>query len=1206
MEAASTDTQVLLDRAQQGDASAAQRLLTLYRNDLKRMISVRMDARLTGRIDPSDVLQEASLEAARRLPEYLERRDCAFYPWLRQIAWEKLVHAHRQHLQAQRRSVRREAAPPMELSEESVMQLAALIPGGQSTPSHQAIRRELRDRVPHCAGAVGSARPRSAGPAPPRTVDFEGHCGCTGSLPGGSSVALPTGAGTAARLPRRGGKRMNAPGPLTQTSTSEDRAFDALVFRVSADIEAGHSVDLTALAAEHPQHIGRLRKLLPTLQAMADLGHSGPRPRDQGPAPRKTSTPPHGALGDFRILREVGRGGMGVVYEAEQLSLHRRVALKVLPFAAVLDPRHLQRFKNEVAGGGAQLEHPHIVDVYGVGCERGVHHYAMRFIDGQTLADVIAQLRERREAPTGRPSRQAPADPFAQTAVAYAVSTSTQAPRKVSFVSFPADGTAISREFFRSVALLGRDVANALDYAHERGVVHRDIKPGNIMLDGAGKAWVTDFGLAHIESDVSLTMSGDVLGTLRYMSPEQALGKRGAIDHRTDVYSLAITLYELLTLQPAYPQTDRQQLLQRIATEDPTPPRQLRPQIPADLETIVLKATAKNPQERYETAGDLADDLQRFLDYQPIKARRPDIEPADEQVGPAAYGPDLVGRGHSAGEHRRAGGFDAADCPGAVTDRDSTHAGPGQLHRGPAAEQSQRQKTEAERHALKARRTAYVADMRLAFQQWNRDYLAEVQSLLDDQIPQPGEADLRGLEWYALRTQIGRRFHTLGRHDAPVHDIDLFPDGHTFATAGEDGYVRVWDADSRSLLREFHLQDKPVYTVGVSPDGKWLAYGAGRRDELDVPKPATIIDAQTGTVLGTTNWHKNTIRQVRFSPDGRYLASGSLQDKVSVWEFTDGVHGRSRDLTGEQDIPSEYFTLLFLDSRRLLTEYHNRTGYRVWDLETGEPLQDYPDLNEVNVHAVAWHPRHHVFAYVPSKDYGQTIQFRDGTTGRELGEYSLNEEVTALTFSPYTDSLSAGTARGCLRIMDLAFPPRSPGSDEPVQVKSTTLWQIHEGEIKRVRYLDRYRIITAGVDGRVVMRYAPPVLVTPARLSRAKGPSSRLLRVKALSPGRVWTARSVSRITRLGSCSPPRTPFRVDHRLWRGRPTDRIWRPSAPAGSSAAGVSRGPRSSNACATPSPTCRMAGRGSHSAGTGRGCISVGTAGPTASTSGMSPPV
>jgi serine/threonine protein kinase len=170
-----------------------------------------------------------------------------------------------------------------------------------------------------------------------------------------------------------------------------DHEFDHIVCEVSANLEAGRPVDLDALAEAHPQHIERLSRLLPTLQAMADLGHSvmaGPGTRQSQTGPALTT----GVLGDFRILREIGRGGMGVVYEAEQVSLGRRVALKVLPFAAVLDPRQLQRFKNE-AQAAAALEHPNIVHVHAVGCERGVHYYAMQFIEGRTLAQVIEELR---------------------------------------------------------------------------------------------------------------------------------------------------------------------------------------------------------------------------------------------------------------------------------------------------------------------------------------------------------------------------------------------------------------------------------------------------------------------------------------------------------------------------------------------------------------------------------------------------------------------------------------------------------------------------------------------------------------------------------------------------------------------------------------------------------------------------------------------
>jgi serine/threonine protein kinase len=331
-----------------------------------------------------------------------------------------------------------------------------------------------------------------------------------------------------------------------------------------------------------------------------------------------------GELGDFRILREVGRGGMGVVYEAEQISLGRRVALKVLPFAATMDPRQLQRFQNE-ARAAASLEHPHIVPVYGVGYERGVHYYAMKFIDGKSLAQVIADLRVARPDSSkgvddhkatpfedaGRPTRSPSNDRGSDSTGPIAALTTQRAPR---------DASA-----FRQIAELGIQAAEALEHAHSLGIVHRDIKPANLMIDGHGSLWITDFGLARTAADAGLTMTGDVLGTLRYMSPEQALAKHGLVDHRTDVYSLGVTLYELLTGTPAITGKDREEILNRITLEDLEPPRSLDATIPRDLETLVLKAMAKIPAERYATARELADDLRRFNAREPIRAKRPTV-----------------------------------------------------------------------------------------------------------------------------------------------------------------------------------------------------------------------------------------------------------------------------------------------------------------------------------------------------------------------------------------------------------------------------------------------------------------------------------------------------------------------------------------------------------------------------------------------------
>jgi serine/threonine protein kinase len=338
-------------------------------------------------------------------------------------------------------------------------------------------------------------------------------------------------------------------------------------------------------------------------------------------------------LGDFRIIREIGRGGMGVVYEAHQTSLNRRVALKVLPLAVATDARPLQRFQME-AQVVANLNHPNIVPVYAIGCDRGLHHYAMKLIDGRNLREVIRELRllfgrdastldvntsevtrsfvEGRFDPDASP-RQPGTEPKREPDDA----PSPPPQNDCAPAASPAPGPA----FFRSVARFGAQAAEALNHVHDLGILHRDIKPANLIVDIGGDLWVTDFGLARLQGAGEITRTGDVVGTLRYMSPEQALGLRGRVDRRSDVYSLGMTLYELLTLQPAFDGDDRQELLRRIVGETPCPPRRLNPTIPSDLQAIVLKSLAKEPELRYDSARDLADDLKRLLSGESVHAR---------------------------------------------------------------------------------------------------------------------------------------------------------------------------------------------------------------------------------------------------------------------------------------------------------------------------------------------------------------------------------------------------------------------------------------------------------------------------------------------------------------------------------------------------------------------------------------------------------
>lgn len=320
-------------------------------------------------------------------------------------------------------------------------------------------------------------------------------------------------------------------------------------------------------------------------------------------------------LGDFRIVRELGRGGMGVVYEAVQLSLARSVALKVLPFAAALDDRHRKRFLLE-AQAAAQLHHPNIVPVYAVGCERGTHFYAMQLINGRPIsASMFDEMSRSGEVP----SQESPAIGIASTIDTRRIELTVKERVSSGNTRFRA------RDRNRLIASLMAQAAEALDYAHSCGIVHRDVKPANLILDVNGKVWITDFGLAQITTGEHMTQTGDLLGTLRYMSPEQAAGNRGVIDPRTDVYSLGATLYEMLTRKPVFDGHSRQELLHQIFNDEPCPLRKLDRNIPEELEIITLKALRQSAGERYETAQAFADDLRRYLNETPIRAQRPTL-----------------------------------------------------------------------------------------------------------------------------------------------------------------------------------------------------------------------------------------------------------------------------------------------------------------------------------------------------------------------------------------------------------------------------------------------------------------------------------------------------------------------------------------------------------------------------------------------------
>jgi phosphate/phosphite/phosphonate ABC transporter binding protein len=375
-------------------------------------------------------------------------------------------------------------------------------------------------------------------------------------------------------------------------------------------LNAGERLDLRQVIAQHPDLAPDLALAIESLRDVA---------------PPSMASPPE-EIGGFKILREIGRGGMGVVYEAWHNSLERHVALKVLLPGTLTSDQQVERFRRE-AKAAARLQHGNIVPVFEVGEAGGLHYYAMKLIAGENLSDFIDELARRRKGATGEDLRRTDSS-WAHIRddagdLQERGGRGNQGLSTVATGAIRAEGDHPPRArpatHYHAAARIGLQAAGALAYAHQEGVLHRDIKPLNLLLDGAGTIWVADFGLAKMQDAEHITRTRDVVGTLAYMAPERFSGWS---DQRSDVYSLGLVLYEMLTLQPAFADSSSTRLMSRVLHEEPLRPRKIDPHIPRDFETVVLKAIAKDPGERYQSAAQLAADLRALVEDRPILARR--------------------------------------------------------------------------------------------------------------------------------------------------------------------------------------------------------------------------------------------------------------------------------------------------------------------------------------------------------------------------------------------------------------------------------------------------------------------------------------------------------------------------------------------------------------------------------------------------------
>ena len=741
-------------------------------------------------------------------------------------------------------------------------------------------------------------------------------------------------------------------------------------------------------------------------------------------------------LGDFEILGELGRGGMGVVYRALQLSLNRRVALKVLRGSFTLAPGSVERFKREAAAA-ARLHHTHIVPVYATGTVEDQHYYAMELIDGCSLDRVLEQIRTAQSTPELKVpplafSHEAENEDLEQTVVDHSVPEQTSVSSLSSSHSSwsTASGSTGGRRYFDAVARLIADVADALEYAHGQGVVHRDIKPANLILSNANRVYVTDFGLARLQEADGLTATGGVMGSPHYMSPEQVTPNSPELDHRTDIYSLGVTLYEMLALKSPFKGASKELVLNHILTKEPVRPRRVDRHIPQDLETICLKAMDKRPDRRYQTAREFADDLRRYVNRFTIAARR-------VSLGERAF--------RWSQRHPSTAGLIVASliATGALSGlwvvnkyRVALQAALGEAEL--ANEEAERQKNFGQ----------YIVNINRTYHSLERDNAPRAGELLRAIHDSPGQKRMIGFEWGFLlhESEKWRRADLVKIQAAnTLSGCDFTPDGTIAAISGKKSRILLkYGMPRSSTTNQVWLDGHTnwVNRVRFSRDGNMLASSSddGRVMIWDMsvrpPRNTGVFESHDGPVYG-----------IDFDSDGTHLAGATDGGSVKVWDVRKGIEvktlaahdGRARSVRFSHEGP------------KLLASCGVDGFVRVWDADSYEPI------SRVEAHVDAAHTIDfsRTDGLLASGGGDGMIKIWNPTNLSEITRMASDQiTVTSLEFSPSGRWIASGGVDKTVRIWDV--PSRTE-----VEVPFG-----HQGTVNNVAFAEDGRgLVSVGWDG---------------------------------------------------------------------------------------------------------------------------------------------